>query len=73
MTVSLLTTKMVAVKTGLSADTIRWHERQGHLLAIKIERSPGVFMRLFVQEDVERFVQQRALARLAKAAAATGA
>jgi hypothetical protein len=56
---SFLTTKAVSFRTGLTTDSIRWHERQGHLLAIKVERSPGVFMRLFLEEDVERFVRKR--------------
>ena len=63
---SFLTTKAVATQTGLSPDTIRWHERQGNLLALKVERSPGVFMRLFVQEDVERFLRQREAQELAR-------
>jgi DNA-binding transcriptional MerR regulator len=64
---SFLTTKAVAVKAGLTPDAIRWHERQGNLLALKVERSPGVFMRLFVEEDVERFLRQREARELARA------
>ena len=64
---TLLTTKTVSMKTGLSTDAIRWHENQGHLLAFKVERSPGVFMRLFVEEDVERFLRRREQATVAKA------
>jgi hypothetical protein len=39
---------------------VRYHERQGHILAIKVERGAGEFMRLFVREDIERFQRQRA-------------
>jgi len=65
--VSFLTTKAVAFKLGLTPDAIRWHERQGHLLALKVERSPGVFMRLFIAEDVERFQRLREASELAGA------
>jgi hypothetical protein len=56
---AFLTTKAAAARTGLTTDCIRWHEKHGRLLSIKVERSPGVFMRLFLEEDVERFVRQR--------------
>lgn len=63
---TLLTTKTAAAMLGLTPDAVRYHERQGHLLAIKIERAPGEFQRLFVQEDIERFLRQRAARDLAR-------
>ena len=55
----LLTTKTVAVMLGLTPDAVRYHERQGHILAIKVERGQGKFQRLFVKQDIERFQRQR--------------
>jgi hypothetical protein len=62
---SFLTTKAVSLRTGLTTDAIRWHERNGRLLSIKVERSPGVFQRVYLSEDVDRFIQQRAAHKLA--------
>jgi DNA-binding transcriptional MerR regulator len=62
-----LTTKAVSLRTGLTPDCIRWHERQGHLLVIKAERSPGSYQRLYLAEDVERFVALRKARKLARA------
>ena len=45
---NLITTKMAAAMAGLTPDAMRYHERAGHILAIKIERSPGEFQRLFI-------------------------
>jgi len=59
----LITTKMAAAMLGLTPDAIRYHEREGHILAIKIERSPGEFQRLFVKQDIERFQRQRTAQR----------
>jgi DNA-binding transcriptional MerR regulator len=64
---NLLTTKAVATMLGLTPDAVRWHERQGHILAIRVERGDGEFQRLFVKEDIERFQRQRETARAAKA------
>jgi hypothetical protein len=57
---SFMTTKAVALKTGLSADAVRWNERCGRLLAIKVEDGRGHYQRLFLAEDVERFMKLRA-------------
>ena len=57
---NLLTTKAVAQMLNLTPDAVRYHERQGHILAIRVERGQGEFMRLFVKEDIERFQRQRA-------------
>ena len=57
---NLLTTKAVAQMLKLTPDAVRYHERHGHILAIKVERGEGEFMRLFVKEDIERFQRQRA-------------
>ena len=57
---NLLTTKAVAQMLNLTPDAVRYHERQGHILAIKVERGQGEFMRLFGKEDSERFQRQRA-------------
>jgi hypothetical protein len=43
----------------LTPDAVRYHERHGHILAIKVERGQGEFMRLFIKEDIERFQRQR--------------
>ena len=45
---NLLTTKKAAAILGLTPDAIRYHERQGHILAIKVDRGEGDFMRLFI-------------------------
>ena len=63
----LLTTSKVALMLGMTSDNVRYHEREGHIFAIKVERSPGEFQRLFVQEDIERFQRQRATQALARA------
>jgi DNA-binding transcriptional MerR regulator len=63
----LLTTKKAAALLGLTPDAVRWHERKGHLLAIKVDRGQGEFQRLFLQEDVERFQRQRELAKSERA------
>ena len=63
-----LTTHAVALRLGLTCDAVRWHERQGHLTTIKVERSPGSFQKVYIAEDVERFRQQRAAEALARQA-----
>ena len=63
-----LTTHAVALRLGLTCDAVRWHERQGHLLSVKVERSPGSFQKVYMEEDVERFRQQRAAKALARQA-----
>jgi DNA-binding transcriptional MerR regulator len=68
-TMELLTTRTVAALLGITCEAIRYHEREGHLLAIKVERCPGQFQRLFLKEDVERFQRQRTAQRELVAAA----
>ena len=63
---NLLTTQGAAAILGLTPDAVRYHERQGHILAIKVERGQGEFQRLFVQEDIERFLRQREARELAR-------
>jgi DNA-binding transcriptional MerR regulator len=63
---TLLTTKKAAAILGLTPDAVRYHERQGHILAIKVDRGQGEFQRLFVQEDIERFQRQREARDLAR-------
>ena len=63
----LLTTKKAAAMLGLTPDAVRYHERQGHILCIRVDRGQGEFQRLFVQEDIERFQRLREQARTAKA------
>ena len=67
---NLLTTYAAAKLLGVSPDAVRYHERQGHILAIRVERGADDPMRLFMREDIERFQRQRELARAAKTAAA---
>jgi hypothetical protein len=57
---TFITTREVAFMADLTPDAVRYHERKGHLLAFKIERSPGIFQRLFLKEDVEKLIRQRA-------------
>ena len=57
----LLTTSAAARLLNMTTDNVRYHERQGHLLALRVERGSGASMRLFVQEDIERFQRQRAV------------
>ena len=62
----LLTTSKVAKLLNMTSDNIRYLERTGRLLALRVERGNGEYMRLFVKEDVERFQRQRAAAALAR-------
>jgi hypothetical protein len=69
---NLVTTAVAAKFLNITPDAIRYHERLGHLLAIRVERGQGgQFQRLFVQEDLERFGRQRAAAALARQDAVT--
>jgi excisionase family DNA binding protein len=66
---AFLTTQTVAKLLGVTTDNVRYLERTGHLLAIRLERGTGQIQRLFLEEDVQRFQQQREArtqARLAK-------
>jgi DNA-binding transcriptional MerR regulator len=64
---NLVTTAVAAKILNITPDAVRYHERQGHLIAIKVERGQGgQQQRLFVQEDLERFGRQRAAAALAR-------
>jgi DNA-binding transcriptional MerR regulator len=56
---NLMTTKAVAQMLNLTPDAVRYHERLGHILAIRVERGVGEYQRLFVREDIERFQRQR--------------
>ena len=60
---NLLTTKKAAAILGLTPDALRYHERQGHVLAIKLDRGQAGSQRLFFLEDIERFQRQRELAK----------
>src|SRR5687768_8975657 len=51
----LMSTSMAARLLGLSPDAVRYHERCGNLLALKLDKQ-----RLFLRRDVERFHRQRA-------------
>jgi DNA-binding transcriptional MerR regulator len=57
---NLLSTCKVAQMLGMTPDAVRYHERLGHILAIKVDRGPRGPMRLFVLEDIQRFQRQRA-------------
>ena len=63
-----LTTHGAALRLGLTCEAVRWHERHGRLTTIKVERSPGSYQKIYVEESVERFRQQRAAAALARQA-----
>jgi hypothetical protein len=67
----LLTTSAAARLPNLTTDCVMYHEREGHLLAIRVERGSGEFMRLFVREDIERFARQRASRQQEKTAQTT--
>ena len=62
----LLTTSKVAKLLNMTSDNVRYHEREGHILALRVERGNGEFMRLFVREDIERFQRQREAEALAR-------
>jgi DNA-binding transcriptional MerR regulator len=64
--VKFLTTKTAAALLGLTADALRYHERLGHVLALKIERGQGQYQRLYVEEDILRFQRQREARALAR-------
>jgi hypothetical protein len=57
---SFLTTKAVALRTGLTSDAIRWNERHGRLLSIKVDSGHGHYQRLYLEDDVTRFIAERA-------------
>lgn len=61
-----LTTHMVALRLGLTPDAVRWHERNGHLQSIKVQRSPTSYQRLYFEENVEAFRQKREADALAR-------
>jgi hypothetical protein len=63
-----LTTNAVALRLGLTCDAVRWHERQGHLESIRVQRSPTSYQRLYFEENVERFRQKREAKALARQA-----
>ena len=63
ITMNLLTTRTVAAMLDMTTEAVRYHEREGHILAIKVERAPGQFQRLFLKEDIERFQRQRTAQR----------
>jgi hypothetical protein len=65
---SFLTTKAVALRAGLTSDAIRWNERHGRLLSIKVDSGHGHYQRLYLEEDVERFIKERAKRAQTKAA-----
>lgn len=66
---SFLTTKAVALRAGLTSDAIRWNERHGRLLSIKVDSGHGHYQRLYLEDDVERFIKERAKRMQAKATA----
>ena len=66
---SFLTTKAVALRAGLTSDAIRWNERRGRLLSIKVDSGHGHYQRLYLEEDVARFIKERARRAQAKATA----
>jgi DNA-binding transcriptional MerR regulator len=55
----LLTTAAAAMFLGMTPDTVRYHERRGHLLAIRVDNGRRGPLRLFVREDLERFRRER--------------
>lgn len=55
---SLMTSKSVALRAGVTAGTIRLWERLGKLPAIRTESGT----RLFYPQDVERLIAERAAA-----------
>jgi|RhiMethySRZTD1v2_1073278.scaffolds.fasta_scaffold12917_6 DNA-binding transcriptional MerR regulator len=63
---NLLSTHKAALLAQCTPDNIRYHAKQGRLLPIKIDRGNGRFERLYLQEDVERFVREREAARATK-------
>ena len=65
---AFLTTQTVAKLLGVTPDAVRYLERTGRLLAIKLERGTGQIQRLFLEEDVQRCAQQRAARKEAKLA-----
>ena len=44
---------------NMTTDNVRYHERLGHLLALRVQRANGEYLRLFVKEDSERFQRTR--------------
>jgi len=55
----LWTTRSVARFLDITETAVRYHERQGHIFAIKVERGGGEFQRLYFPQDIERFKRQR--------------
>jgi hypothetical protein len=55
----LITTAVAAVLAGIDPDTLRYHANEGNVLTIRVERGNGEYQRLFIREDIERFVLKR--------------
>jgi DNA-binding transcriptional MerR regulator len=55
----LLTTLSVAKRLNVKTDAVRYLERTGHLVAIRVERGSGQMQRLFLEEDVLRYQARR--------------
>jgi DNA-binding transcriptional MerR regulator len=62
----LMSTAAVAQRLHMTPDNVRYHERQGHLLAIRVECGDNSSMRLYLEEAVAQFEQQRAMRKLAR-------
>ena len=62
-----LTTRGAAERLGISADGVRWLEKRGRLMAIKVSSGHGHFQRLYLEESIERYRKEREHAALARA------
>jgi hypothetical protein len=56
----LFTPKAAAIKTGLTQAGLRWNETRGRLVCIKVECGTGRYQRLYLEEELDRFLRARA-------------
>lgn len=55
----LWSTNKAALEVGCTADNLRYHVRRGHLSTITVDRGNGRVERLFLRQDIERFIRER--------------
>jgi hypothetical protein len=56
----LLTPKAAAIKTGITQAGLRWNEARGRLLCIKVDCGTGRYQRLYLEDELDRFLRARA-------------
>ena len=55
----VLTPKAASIKTGITQAGLRWNEAQGRLFCIKVECGTGRYQRLYLEDELDRFLRAR--------------